>query len=448
MRKHSLTRRSKLGLFVPGPKVYDYLLKFPCVVDWINGYESRYTKDQFLRTLHLFIEQSSVGPDELLGMGADEIRLRLVRVSREIRDQGKHAWALALIKSVKSFCRYHGIELKLRRGERIRARRKRIGKEIIPNCDQVYRMVDHARTLRDKAVILCMWQSGVRVGCLVNWRFGMVRDQLFQPDGKMRVPVRLKITEELDTKLRNYDIGYSYTFLAREAAEALKQYLQWRIDRGESLTDEDSIFVTDSTTVKGNPLKPASIREMIKYCAKKAGLKPDGLWPHCLRKAFRKVLNNTDIDEDTKESLMGHKLPVSRGSYFDYHDVDEVERKYTRIDFSPQRAASIEELRKRQVLDMVRVLGISDEKIKKVEEALAKYEHVDKALEEIKKLSLGSYKKTDKGNNETNCDGEGNCGKHEIRIVRDEQRLIRFLSEGWDLVRELSNHRFVLKKSF
>ena len=97
-----------------------------------------------------------MNPDELLRLGANEVRRRLVRVSREIRDEGKHTWALALIKSFESFCRYHGVEIKLRRGERIRARRKRIGVEIIPDADQVYRMAEHARTLRDRAIILCL----------------------------------------------------------------------------------------------------------------------------------------------------------------------------------------------------------------------------------------------------------------------------------------------------
>lgn len=40
----------------------------------------------------------------------------------------------------------------------------------------------------------------------------------------------------------------------------------------------------------------------------------------------------------------------------------------------------------------------------------------------------------------------GNCKKQEVRMVRGEQRLIRFLSNGWNLVKGLSNVRFVLKR--
>jgi len=42
----------------------------------------------------------------------------------------------------------------------------------------------------------------------------------------------------------------------------------------------------------------------------------------------------------------------------------------------------------------------------------------------------------------------GNCKKQEVRMVRGEQRLIRFLSDGWNLVKGLSNVRFGLKKVF
>ena len=168
--------------------------------------------------------------------------------------------------------------------------------------------------------------------------------------------------------------------------------------------------------------------------------------PHSLRKAFERALRNSGLDTKDQEFLMGHILPGSQDTYYDKTKVEDLRRKYAQVNFFPERAYSDENFRKRQVLDTAKLLGFPEDRIKRIEDALAKYEHVDEALEEIKKLSLGSYKEKDKGNIETNCNEEGNCGKHEIRIVQGEQKLIKFLGGNWNLVKELSNDRFVLKK--
>jgi len=164
------------------------------------------------------------------------------------------------------------------------------------------------------------------------------------------------------------------------------------------------------------------------------GENSQGTWPHCLRKAFRKVLNSSDIDEDTKEALMGHKVPGSRHNYFDYHDIEEIERKYMRLNFSPKWHVQAEELRKRQILDMVRILGFPEEKIKRVEETPAKYASVDGAIEEIRKLSLEGYRVA------------GNPKSDPKKII-DEDELERYLTEGWDLQIVLPSGRILVRKT-
>ena len=81
----------------------------------------------------------------------------------------------------------------------------------------------------------------------------------------------------------------------------------------------------------------SGVWEVVKNSAQAVGLDPSTVWTHCLRKTYRKILNSEssrDLDDDTREALMGHKLPGSRGSYFDYHDTDEVREKYLQIDWS------------------------------------------------------------------------------------------------------------------
>ena len=430
-----------MGFFVGGPKVYDYLLKYDCVRDWVEGYESHFTRDQFLRTFHLFVQHSGRSPDQLLSLKPSEAKRVMVTLARNIRDRGKSAWALAVTKSVKSFYRHHGVELKLRRSERIRAGRKRIDIEIIPTKEQIYRMADSAGNLRDRAIILCLWQSGVRVGCLVRWNYELVADQLFQKTGaSMRLPVHLRITENVDTKLRSFDMGYYYTFLGREAAEALRDYLRWRMKQGKKLLRETPIFVSHATTVRGKRLRTGSVRSVIKRCAKDAGLDSKGVWTHCLRKAFRKVLNNSNIDDDTREALMGHRLPGSRGSYFDSHDTEEIAQKYARCNFSRLGATLREEAKKEMLLTMWReqakMFGIDPMKVKiEKEKKLGKGLSLD---EELKLLTIEIKKLT---NPQHNTNGK----PYKSRIIT-ENELVPYMEDGWNIIKELSNKRFLIKK--
>jgi hypothetical protein len=179
---------------------------------------------------------------------------------------------------------------------------------------------------------------------------------------------------------------------------------------------------------------------MIKRAAKQGGIERwKDVTPKALRKAFESALRNNRLDLKDQEFLMGHILPGTQDPYYDYSKVEQLREKYLRISFFPNRNHEAEELRKKQVLDTVKLLGFPNDKIKKVEEALAKYADVDEALEEIKKLQMNPHT-YEKRNSQVNR------RKTQVRIVRGEQRLIGCLNKEWDLIRELSHDRFLLKK--
>lgn len=72
------------------------------------------------------------------------------------------------MKSVMSFYRHHGTDLKL---QWIRFIRKRVNVELIPSKKQVYKMANLVGSLRDRAIVLYLWQSGVGIGCLSRLAF-------------------------------------------------------------------------------------------------------------------------------------------------------------------------------------------------------------------------------------------------------------------------------------
>lgn len=47
----------------------------------------------------------------------------------------------------------------------------------------------------------------------------------------------------------------------------------------------------------------------------RAGFDRKTITTHTIRKAFRKIVKQTDIDDDDKEQLMGHVISGSRQAY-------------------------------------------------------------------------------------------------------------------------------------
>jgi hypothetical protein len=233
--------------------------------------------------------------------------------------------------------------------------------------------------------------------------------------------------------------------------------VEWRTKKMGKIEEYEPLFLPyesfDHGKNRKNHLSEDSLQRMIKRAAKRARIKD---WQyvrfHGLRKSFRSILDAGYIDggqmaEDDKEYLMGHRLPSAKEPYHNAN-VEMLAQRYMRLNWArlPAQGASIEELRKKQVLDMVRVFGFSEDKIKKVEEALAKYEKADEAMEEIRKLSLNSLGRDRRNNGSYNTDGHEQ--RKSYRIIKGERRLVDSLNNGWNLIKELPEDKFILEKDY
>ncbi len=86
--------------------------------------------------------------------------------------------------------------------------------------------------------------------------------------------------------------------------------------------------------------------------------------------------------------MIGQILPESQDPHYGQTKIEDVGRKYAQGIILAKQTYNLEELREKLVLDAVKVLVFSKERIKSVEEALAKYETVDEAMDKMRKLSL------------------------------------------------------------
>jgi len=193
--------------------------------------------------------------------------------------------------------------------------------EHIPSKEETYRIVDMAGNLRDKALLLMLFRSGIRVNALIRLTYGMVEEQLSQEI------LTLRITSDLDTKLRGARIPFYYTFLNGEGAITLRQYCQAAHKTSKS---ETPLFYTRRNRV---PISETWIWRIVKKCVGRAGMNPKSMWTHSLRKAFRKVVRMSENDDEDKEEMMGHSLKGSREAYFDRTDVDLLKAAYEKCHF-------------------------------------------------------------------------------------------------------------------
>ncbi len=325
--------RGKGGRFISAPKSFEWLLKDPLVRDWIDSYTSFESREKKLYQLEKVIRAGRLsGAGELLGLADRDIKILVRRVANWYLQQGKAVWAKQITITIKGFLEAQDRTLNIKRSERIRTSLRKIAIEHVPTKQEVYELSENMGSLRDRAIILALFQCGVRVSCLCNWTYELLATQLYP---EIRIPIRLKITPNLDTKLSLHGLSYYVTGLREDAALAIRDYLDFRKKQGWIPQSSDPIFVRVDEAGQPRKITRETVWRMVKSSAKKSGLNPESVWVHCLRKSFRKVLNATSqIDEDTKEALMGHKLPGSRGNYFDYHDENEVMTKYMQADFS------------------------------------------------------------------------------------------------------------------
>jgi integrase len=342
MAANSVIERDEHGWFKAGEPNYSFLLKSKAVQFFEKSWPVTARGGQ-LHYLKWFLDYVDMGPEEFLGLSDEEVKNCIKRACLLKVGEEKYSASRRVFYVAKRFLEINGREVNFNRSERgmlLKRIRKKLGREYIPSREEIYRMVDAVpdkgfrQQLRERAILLCLWQSGVRASCLCSWRYGMFRDQLWP---SIKVPLRIKVLAHrprgindcaVDRKLSSYGMGYYYTFLHEEAAKALRDYLDARMRERWTPRDSDPVFVTEGSTSQDKPISSMHLIEIVKNMGKQIGIDPDSIWTHCIRKSFRKALYRAGVDNDVAEALMGHKLAGSKTSYFDYKDVALVEKEY------------------------------------------------------------------------------------------------------------------------
>jgi len=176
--------------------------------------------------------------------------------------------------------------------------------------EQIQLLLKATTDFRNRAIILVLASTGIRIGALVGTRIKHLKDM---PGGCKRIIIYENSKEE-------YPV-----FLTPEASKIVDAYLQKRQKDGEHLTPESPLFRDkyNKIATKVTPVDYWGFKEIIKRLVEKTGMERKRIGVrydiqlcHGFRKRFNTILKtNMDINSNIAEKLMGHKNGLD-GVYF------------------------------------------------------------------------------------------------------------------------------------
>ena len=326
-------------------KYVRYMNENECVKEWLG---KRPTKTQECYASHLkrFCEFVNVTPSEFQNMDKKAARDVAWKYLNTLNTKDTASVGITAMAAIKSFYRNHDGEIlpfdSSKNGKHyVKPHAKKASFEHTPTKEEVYQIIDKTMSIRDRAMMLVLYESGIRENALLNMTYGMVKEQL----QKDVCPLHLKITDEVDSKLCGYDLPFYDTFIGREAIDALKRYCE--------LVHKDS--KDDAVLFRsrlGGKMSGVGVWTSFKKAMRRADFDIKTMWIHSLRKAYKSEVRKSNMQEELAECLMGHRLKGSRESYMNRNDViEELRKAYMTVDFTrlgknEKQDAEIEQLKK------------------------------------------------------------------------------------------------------
>jgi integrase len=293
--------------------------------------------------LHKFCEYTGKKPNELVALKRNQAERCSQRYADSLASVSPRYSNLA-IAVLKAFYAANGFK----RGKALELEtyhapaRFRITPEYVPTKTEVYAMADSACSMRDRAIILMMFSTGLRNSTLRATRYKDVAQELAKNQSNLMIPVYPEM-KEIDPNACKGGIPY-YTFTSDESTQALKLYLKEREDRHGLIDGSEPLFCSEynqicQETRKTKTLTSREVQIVVKSAARRAGIVDwKAVHPHCLRKAYETVLHNQLVDGGNlsvkvQEFFMGHVLPGSQDPYFDRSKIENMRNQYSRLKF-------------------------------------------------------------------------------------------------------------------
>jgi len=313
-----------------------------------------------------------------------EVSRRLIRWGQWMRKRGLSRNTVKThVGAIMGFYRENGFRIRFTRrfSDLFPAGSLPENKKKLLQPEDVKKLIDHAKCLRDKAMILVQYEGGMDTKTLCEMNVGHVMDILLKETVQFLTIHLYRAKEEWEY----------FTHIGPNAIKALRAYLKERKSKGYTLSNNSPLFVK-SWTKKGKPRRVTTrvIEEVVRDTAIRAGLvnpailKPrqhSPVKPYSLRSSFATLLENDNCPFQFKEFWQGHKIKY-RGAYF-----VPTEELSLQTYMAHYRALSIEKATstvnelERQVREQQVIITSLSRRLRRLEDFMAKY--VKQAEEEM-----------------------------------------------------------------
>jgi integrase len=308
-----------------------------------------------------------------------------------------------------------------------------------PSKEELKSLLNHASRARDRAAIMVLTSSGLRIGTMLSLKVGDVDFQNYPDVAKIKV--ERKRGRKFVGKRRGTQGRMFFTWITEEAKKALVEYLEERKRAGETLTPDSPLF--EDSQRQGKFVTLENFERVWYRLLKRAGLNEKSnrqymLHVHTLRKYFRS--NCVGVDPSYRETWMGHKAGYLDESYFRAEEQKHLAQYRLAVPHLTIYTTTTDEknLRKKMLLDFAKLQGTPDEELKKLDEILARAKDVDEAIQEFRRLREEKPEKKSK----TMHDGNGR-----YLVAKSEEELIQRLHDGWKLIQPLNHEKYLLQHS-
>jgi integrase len=304
------------------------------ILAWIKDHRSASTAKSQLEQLELFCRRTGLSPTEVVEAAAKrpnkQLRSAVMNWVEAERKAGRPDLYLKTTwYAVKSWLRYNEVAVEWTPALNVQSAAT-LENERVPSAEELRRLLSVLST-RDRAAVLVLASSGVRIGVLASritaagLTLSALPDLRLETEGPKfeSTPAIVRVPAALSKSGKEY-----YTFMTGEAAEAVVSYLQDRVRRGEKLTAASALIGPEA---KASHSHFRAGREGSLYISGKSlgnvirvGLRkvtPEGvrIRPHTLR-----AWTSTQLELAEREG----RITRSLREYFLGHNLRSVELRY------------------------------------------------------------------------------------------------------------------------